>query len=134
MIFLAKKLSPEGYGEFNIILSIVALFSVFANSGMNLVLTREVTLNIKSSKAIFSLIVPIRIFSFLISTIALLIYLHINDFSFSVIYLFSIILILSNNLWDLSQSIAFGHLVTKYTTILNFVFFFSLAGFSCCYP
>lgn len=122
MIFLAKKLSPEGYGEFNIILSIVALFSVFANSGMNLVLTREVTLNIKSSKAIFSLIVPIRIFSFLISTIALLIYLHINDFSFSVIYLFSIILILSNNLWDLSQSIAFGHLVTKYTTILNFVF------------
>ena len=122
MIILAKKLSPEGFGEFNIIISIVALFSVFANSGMNLVLTREVTLNPRSSKAIFSLIAPIRIFGFLISTIALLIYLHINDFSFSVIYLFSIILILSNNLWDLSQSIAFGHLVTKYTTILNLVF------------
>ena len=122
MIFLAKKMSPEGYGEFNIVLSIVALFSVFANSGMNLVLTREVTLNIKSSKAILSLIVPIRICSFLLSTLALLIYLNINDFSFSVIYLFSIILVLSNNLFDLSQSIAFGHLVTKYTTILNFVF------------
>lgn len=122
MIFLAKKLSLEDFGEFNVILSIVALFSVFANSGMNLVLTREVTLNLRSSKAIFSLIAPIRIFSFLISTVALLIYLHINNFTFSVIYLFSIILILSNNLFDLSQSIAFGHLITKYTTILNGVF------------
>ena len=79
MIFLAKKLSPEGFGHFNIILSIVAIFSVFANSGMNHVLTREVTLSPSSSKAIFFLIVPIRIYSFLISTIALLIYLHIND-------------------------------------------------------
>ena len=122
MMVLAKKLNPEGYGQFNVILSIVALFSVFANSGMNLVLTREVTLYSKSTKAIFFLIAPIRIFSFLISAIALLIYIHINDFSFNIIYLFSIILVLSNNLWDLSQSIAFGHLVTKYTTILNLVF------------
>lgn len=122
MMILAKKLNPEGYGQFNVILSIVALFSVFANSGMNLVLTREVTLYPKSTKVIFSLIAPIRIFSFLISTLALLIYIYIKDFSFNLIYLFSIILILSNNLWDLSQSIAFGHLVTKYTTILNLLF------------
>jgi len=122
MMILAKKLSPEGYGLFNVILSLVALFTVFANSGMNLVLTREVTLFPKSTNTIFSLIVPIRIISFLIATISLLIYLYFKSFDYDLIFIFAIILILANNLWDVSESIAFGHLITKYTTLFNLIF------------
>ncbi len=122
MIVLAKRLSPEGYGQFNVVLSIVALFTVFSNSGMNIVLLREVTLFQKSTKKIFSLIIPIRIVSFFFATIALLIYIQLKNYDDSSIYLFAIILVLNNSLWDISESIAFGHLVTKYSTIFNLIF------------
>ena len=122
-IVLARKLAPEGYGEFNIILAVVALFTVFSNNSVsNHVITREVTLNPKSTNQIFKLFIPIRILSFIITGIALVIYINFKEINSNNVIIFSILLILSNTIWDISESIAFGHFVTKFTTIFNLCF------------
>lgn len=122
MIILAQKLSPEGFGKFNVVLSLVSLFTVFSNSGMNMVLTREVTLYPKATNALFFTILPIRIFSFFLSTISMMVYVYFKHFDHQFVYLFAILLVLSNSLWDIAESISFGHLITKYTTFFNLIF------------
>lgn len=122
-IILARKLSPEGFGQLNIVLAIFMLFTVFANNlGANHVITREITLRPESVKKLLSKLVPLRIFSFIATTIAMIIYvLNTNNWDLSIV-VFASILVFSNSVWDLSESVAFGMLVTKFTTIFNLIF------------
>lgn len=122
MIILAQKLSPEGYGKFNVVLSVVSLFTVFSNSGTSTVLVREVTLYPKSTHSLFLIVLPIRIISFFIATISMLCYIYFKHFDYQFIYLFAILMVLSNSLGDIAESISFGHMITKYTTIFNLIF------------
>lgn len=122
-LLLAKKLSPAGYGEFNVVLAIVSLFSVFAvNLGANHVITREVTLRPETTKNLFSILIPVRAISFLLTSVAVVVYTLIAKTSDTHSIVFIIVLILANSLWDLSESIAFGRFVTKFTTIFNLTF------------
>ncbi len=122
-IVLARKLTPEGYGEFNVILAVAMLFTVFANNlGSNLVVTREVTVNPKSTGLIVRNSLILRGVSFFVSIIGLWIYSEIKlDLRTDFIFFISI-LIFTNSIWDLSESISFGHFTAKYTSILNVLF------------
>jgi len=120
---LARKLTPEGFGELNVVLALIALFTVFSNNvGANHVITREITLHHEATKHIFLKLVPLRAFSFIATSIALIIYTFTTKEADIFIIILSSVLILSNSLWDLSESIAFGYLVTKYTTLFNLIF------------
>lgn len=121
-MILARKLSPEGYGQFNVILAVVSLFTVVAqNLSSNHVITREVTLQPETTFDLFRKIAKIRFISFLLSAIAIIIYIHAKDENTSII-IFSVLLVLANTVWDLAESIAFGYLVTKFTTLFNLSF------------
>lgn len=119
-MFLARKLSPEQYGTLNAILALVALFSVFATSiCANQVIIREITLQPKASHGIFQIILPIKIISLVLSIIALVGYqLFTNETQFIVLISTSVLVIASLTS-DLAESIAFGHFVTKFTTLLS---------------
>lgn len=122
-MLLARKLSPEGFGEFNVIMAVVAIFTVVANNfSANHVATREITLNPEGSKELTKKLIVIRFFSFLLSVIAIAIYLNIKGDTRVSIILFSTLLVLANSLWDISESIVFGFFVTKYTTLFNIIF------------
>ena len=119
-MFLARKLNPEGYGTLNALLALASIFSVFAtNISANLVLTREFTLHPKTSLAIFKIVFPIRIFSVLLAIIAVITYqLYKGESQTGYIYAISLI-VFSTVIWDLAESIAFGHFVTKLSTVIS---------------
>ena len=128
LIFLARKLNPDGYGLFNVIISIATIFGVLSQFGTSNVITRELSLNPETTDSfIKKIILPFRIVSFVFAVICFLIYNYIDfsvDHSLS---LYVILIILNLSLWNSSESIAFGHEVTKYSSILNI--FFSITWF-----
>lgn len=122
-IILARKLSPDGFGELNVVLSVFMLFTVFANNvGSNHVITREVTLHPEATKGMLVTLAPLRVLSFIATTIAIVIYTFYTKNGDLSIIVFSSILVFGNSIWDLSESITFGHLVTRFTTIFNLIF------------
>lgn len=119
-IVLARKLSPEGYGNFNTVLSIVALFSTFAiGLGTNHVVIRELAVKPKATKKLVKKVFPLRLISYVLTIIALVIYETYVVVEKPVIIIFAIILIFATAAWDFGESIAFGHFVTKYTMYFN---------------
>lgn len=119
-MLLARKLSPEGYGSLNTILAIATLFSVFSiNFSANQVVIREVTLHPGATKTIVSKVVLIRFISLILSVIALLIYLFQTGETRIALLTGTSIIIVATLGWDLAESIAFGHLVTKLTTYIS---------------
>lgn len=119
-MFLARKLSPEGFGTLNAILALASLFSVFAmNLSANQVITREVTLYPEATNKIFRLVLPIRTISLVLTIISLIIYqFHTGDGNTGLLIASSIIVV-ATLIWDLAESIAFGHFITKYTTLIS---------------
>lgn len=122
-MFLARKLDPAEYGSFNAIIATAALLSVFSlNSPSNQVVTREITLNPTNTKSIFNAIFPIKIISLIFILLAYIIDISwFHNISNDSILPISLI-ILANVLWDFSESIAFGHFITKITTIISLIF------------
>lgn len=119
-MFLARKLNPEGFGTLNALLALASLFSVFAvNVGANQVITLEVTHNPKTTAGIFRIVFPLRMFSLVIAILVLVVYQgFLLEGNYGLIAAASLIVI-STVLWDLAESIAFGHFVTKLTTLVS---------------
>jgi len=120
VILLARKLSPDGYGLFNVIISVATIFSVVAQFGMSNVVIRELSLNPETTASfIKKIIIPFRILSFVVAIIAFFIYNTINVTVDDTRSIYIVLIILNLSLWNFSESIAFGHEVTKYSSILN---------------
>lgn len=119
-LFLARKLNPAGYGTLNALLALASLFSVFAlNVSSNQVISREVTLWPKTTAGIFRIAFPIRMISLVITILALVLYqTYFGETNYGLIAATALI-VASTVLWDLAESIAFGHFVTKLTTVVS---------------
>ncbi|HEY5368238.1 MAG TPA: oligosaccharide flippase family protein [Hanamia sp.] len=119
-MFLARKLSPEGYGTLNAIFALASLFSVFAMSvSSNQVIIREVTLHPKATRSIFKIVLPIRIASLLLSLAVLIAYQFYAKETQPIILVGGSFIVLATLTSDLAESLAFGHFVTKFTTVLS---------------
>jgi len=119
-MFLARKLNPEGYGTLNALLALASLFSVFAlNVSANQVISREVTLWPKTTASIFRIAFPIRMISLIAAIFALILYeTYLGETNYGLITATALI-VAATVLWDLAESIAFGHFVTKFTTVIS---------------
>lgn len=119
-MFLARKLNPEGYGTLNALLALASLFSIFAmNVSANLVISREITLRPKTTAGIFMITFPIRMVSLVISILALVFYeTYQGETNYGLITATAVIVI-ATLLWDLAETVAFGHFVTKLTTLIS---------------
>jgi O-antigen/teichoic acid export membrane protein len=119
-MFLARKLSPENYGSLNALMAIAALFSVFSiYFSANQLITKEITIKPKASKSTFIIFAALRVISLLIvAFIGSVIFILKGDYE---IHLLPAVIIITSAMviWDLAESIAFGHFVTKITTTLN---------------
>ena len=122
VILLARKLSPDGYGLYNVIISIATIFSVVAHFGMSNVVIRELSLNPETTASfVKKIIIPFRIASFILAILAFFIYNMINVTADNTWSIYVVLIILNLSLWNFSESIAFGHEVTKYSSILNII-------------
>lgn len=119
-MLLARKLSPEGYGTLNVILALASLFAVFSiNFSSNQVVIREVTLHPGSTKQVVKKVTIVRVLSLVITIMALLVYMFYTGET-RTLHIAAISIIIAATLgWDLAESIAFGHFVTKLTTFIS---------------
>jgi O-antigen/teichoic acid export membrane protein len=123
LILLTQKLSPKEFGHFNVIISLATIFAVISNLGMNQVLIREFAVASDRVGDILIKVAPIRIFSFFFSiAIFILYYVVISGNRLDSLHLFVIAIILNLTLWDISESVAFGNKVTKYSSVLAITF------------
>jgi O-antigen/teichoic acid export membrane protein len=133
-MILAVKLKPEGFGLLNSYLALATLISVI---GVNIcnsqVITREITLNPKSSFQLFKKFLNLRIASFFLCLLILISYHFFYINLDNKIFLSILFIITATIFWDLSESIAFGHFVTKFTTIIlvsfSFIWFLFVFNF-----
>lgn len=122
-IFLARKLSPQAYGDFNTVISISALFTTFAiGLGTNHVVIRELAINPKETKSFLKRVALWRFVSFAIAFSVLVIYGQKQMADIAALILFAAALVLADSIWDFAESISFGHFCTKYSMVLNFTF------------
>lgn len=120
LIVLARKLSPAGYGEFNVIISLVTIFAVFANLGMSQVVIREIAVNPHASRKIFLGILPLRLVSYIATVVSLGLYCQLYDKPRSaMLFGCMAVIVFGMSLWDVSESIAFGKKITKFSSLLN---------------
>lgn len=120
VILLARKLSPDGFGMFNVLISIATIFSVISNFGMSNVIIRELSLKPETTtNFVRKIVIPLRILSFFTAIISYFIYNSITLTVDNEWTLYVVLIVLNISLWDFSESIAFGHEVTKYSSILN---------------
>jgi|SaaInlStandDraft_4_1057021.scaffolds.fasta_scaffold09349_4 O-antigen/teichoic acid export membrane protein len=120
-ILLARKLSVTDFGLFNVFIAIGSIFAVFANFGTNLVITREIALDNKHTSGLFFKFLPIRLFFLLVSIFFIVLYSSYESNS-NLILIATIFFVISNSLWDFSESIAFGNYITKYSSLYNVIF------------
>lgn len=121
LIILARKLAPEGYGQYSVILSLVNLVAMLANFGMNQVITREIALHPDHTRRLISLIVPARFGSYLLAIAAFLVYFNIGTTEKWTTVLLVAAMVLGMAIWDVCESIAFGYFITKYSSVLNVI-------------
>lgn len=119
-MLLARKMSPEGYGSLNAILAIATIFSIFSiNLSSNQVIIREVTLHPKATKDFIRRVIVIRAVSLVLTILAIVIYFF-NTTETGTAEIAGISIIVAATIgWDLAESIAFGHFVTKLTTYIS---------------
>jgi len=119
-MFLARKLSTENYGTLNALMAIASFFSVFSiYFSANQLLTKEITLKPKSSKSTFTIFATVRIISFLlVASVGVIIFVFRDDYEIQLLPA-ALIITSAMVIWDLAESIAFGHFVTRITTFLN---------------
>ena len=122
VILLARKLSPDGFGLFNVIISISTIFAVFAQFGTSNVVIRELTLKPAAAASFLrKIVLPIRVVTFLLAVAAFFIYNSVDATTDDQWVFYVILIILNLSLWNFSESIAFGNEVTKYSSLLNIV-------------
>ena len=68
------------------------------------------------------IVFPLRFVSFLVAVLSLIVSLFFLETNHHGNLIFIIILILNYSIWNFSESVAFGHKETKYTSLLNVIF------------
>ena len=119
-ILLARNLSPAGYGNYNVILAVSAIFTVVANFGMTQVITREIARRTEISGNLFFRALAIRFVSSFLAILGIIGYFLILEPQVDrMIILFTCIITISITAWDLAESIAFGRQIMKYSAVIN---------------
>jgi len=119
-IFLAKKLSPDGYGEFSTLIATVTLFATFVNNIVaGTVINREMVSQPNAGKDLVKKAIYMRALGFAVASIILVVYQYLTGKTEGVILASLIALLFSNVVWELCEQIAFGYFVTKITSLLK---------------
>ncbi len=109
-IRIARVLSPDGYGEYNIIQTFAAIGAVIGGLGLRNVLTRDVARAANKSMKLLVTGGLLRAGSFLFSILLLYLYIIIFPGMLHISLMSIVFLILFSSLyWDLLESIAFGN-------------------------
>lgn len=129
IVKLAKILSPDNFGVYNIVLALSSIFAILANFGMTQVIIRTIAKFPFSTSKFLKNLLPLRIATIGITIIVSYIYNLISkDVSFYIL-LGTILLTVDTSVWDYVESVSFGKKITTFTSVINITFTIIWAAF-----
>ena len=119
-VFLGKKLSVEEYGKFNTLIALVSIVSIFVNNiASGTVINRELSLNPKIGLSLTKRFILIRIISYLVGVIFIIIYVNSKGYNDKIIMISLALLLLGEIVWELFEQVTFSYKVAIISTVLN---------------
>ena len=121
-IILARKMEPENYGEYTIVLTFINIFYFIASLGLNQFIIRSVARDQRNSKDYFRISFILRIGGFFFSALCFAIYGIVCPRDWSTIVVFSILAgTLLESIWECQQNISFGMQKMEWNTVVSLV-------------
>jgi len=121
-VYIARVLSPEIYGEYGVLISLISIVGVFSSLGLTTTVTREVSRNQNNSAFyLYSSIISYMIGFILACAIYVICYsleLIKIDKQFHIYVLLSLFV---STIWNLIQNIAFGMQRMEHVGIINLI-------------
>lgn len=119
-IILARWLEPNGYGEYSLVLTYIALFSAISSLGMQFIINKYVARNQGDSKRYLYICLFWRIIGYVIAVFSLLLYYKFGNVNLElIIFYFLLAGIFCDSLWGGLQSVAFGMQHMEWNSIID---------------
>jgi len=119
-IKIARTLSPELFGTYNLLQLHVSIFTVIASFGIRQIIIRSIARDKTSIKKVFSIALIIRSLGLFFSITLFVAYYFITGKYDVIFFVLSLFCILSSSLFDLFESVAFGLEKMEFSGIINF--------------
>lgn len=123
-IILARYLAPEGYGQYTLVLTYVAILYSLSCLGVNQLTIRYIARNQNDSCFYLKLSLLFRGVGFILSAVGFYIYAIFSKVSFDDNIIFCVILasVFLENIWMAFQNVAFGMQRMEWNSIINVLF------------
>ena len=119
-IRVARTLAPEGYGQYNLVLTVASLGTVVAWLGFRNVVIRECARHPERSGNLFIISAIFRSVTVAIVGVGILVYGLISANTLPGAFpAISVALVVSLSAWELVENVAFGHEHMEYTAGIN---------------
>lgn len=124
-ILLARYLAPEGYGQYTVVLTYTAILYSLSCLGVNQLTIRHIARNPDNSLFYFRLSLLFRLVGVVLSAIGFVCYARLTHSSISQFLIFIILAsVFLENIWAVSQNVAFGMQRMEWNSIVNVLFAF----------
>lgn len=123
-IILARYLAPEGYGQYTLVLTYVAILYSLSCLGVNQLTIRYVARNQNNSSYYLKLSLLFRGVGFILSAVGFSLYTFFSKMNFDDSFIFFVILasVFLENIWMAFQNVAFGMQRMEWNSIINVLF------------
>lgn len=119
-IILARKLAPESYGLYTLLLTYVTMFFTFSTLGLRRIVIRCIARDQGNSKKYFVISIIVRFYGIILASIAFFIYNLINPvFDDNYFVLMILAGIFLQSYWEGFQNVAFGMERMETTSYIN---------------
>lgn len=117
---LARLLAPEGYGEYNMVQTVAALGAVVAALGLRNVMVRRCARQAAQSAGIFCASLMLRAGALALVVAGITVYGRVSSHGLPVSLAATASgLLVGTSIWDLIESVAFGHERMEYSSVIN---------------
>lgn len=119
-VYLARKLTPDVYGEYGVLITTVNIFYTISSLGLQQIVIRSIARDQNNSRLYFHISFIARILGLIFSIILFLIYsIYLKPEFTPLILTMMILYMISLSIWDAYQNLAFGLQRMEYTGYIN---------------
>jgi O-antigen/teichoic acid export membrane protein len=119
IVRIARALSPEGYGQYSLVLTMAALGVVLASLGVRNVIIRECARDPERSASIFFTSAVLRVPMLIAVGAGILLYSQVTQQLDIVLSALAVGLLVGQSCWELVENVAFGHERMEYSAGIN---------------
>lgn len=123
-VILARFLAPEGYGQYTLVLTYIAILYSLSCLGVNQLTIRYIARNQNDSRFYLRLSLFFRAFGFVLSTLGFIVYANLTSSPINSQFILYVILacVFLENIWVAFQNVAFGMQRMEWNAVINVAF------------